>query len=80
MVLAWTNKTIVFDRMLMSEIKRVLENWYGVKISFSNSPHKDLEVSGRFQDQTLEDLLEGLSYSARFEFTIEKDKVTLLFN
>ena len=79
-VLAWTNKTIVFDRMPMHEIKRVLENWYGVKISFFNSPKKDLEVSGRFQDQTLEDVLEGLSYSARFKFTIKKDKVTLVFN
>jgi ferric-dicitrate binding protein FerR (iron transport regulator) len=79
-VLAWTHKTIIFDRTPMPEIKRVLENWYGVKISFSNLPMRDLEVSGRFQDQTLRNVLEGLSYSARFEFTIEKDKVILNFN
>ncbi|WP_163378968.1 FecR family protein [Cyclobacterium sp. SYSU L10401] len=79
-VLAWTKKTIVFDQSPMWEIKRVLENWYGVSIRFSNSPHPNLEVSGRFQDQTLKNVLEGLSYSARFEFTIDKDRVTLVFN
>lgn len=79
-VLAWTNKTIVFERTPMPEIKRVLENWYGVTIRFSNAPKNDLEVSGRFQNQTLRNVLEGLSYSARFDFRIDKDKVTLVFN
>ncbi|MDN3690518.1 FecR family protein [Cyclobacterium jeungdonense] len=78
-VLAWTDKTIVFDRSPMPEIKRVLENWYGVTIRFSNPPRKDLEVSGRFHNQTLENVLEGLSYSARFDFRIDKDQVTLNF-
>lgn len=78
-VLAWTKKTIVFDHTPMPEIRRVLENWYGVKIHFSNQPKRDLELSGRFQDQTLKNVLEGLSYSARFEFNIENDQVTLVF-
>lgn len=78
-VLAWTNKSIVFDRMPIAEIKRTLENWYGVTIRFSNQPKSDLKVSGRFQDQTLRNVLEGLSYSARFDFTIDKDNVTLEF-
>ncbi|WP_178371555.1 FecR family protein [Cyclobacterium lianum] len=79
-VLAWTKKTIVFDHTSMNEIKRVLENWYGVKIRFANVPRNDLELSGKFQDQTLENVLEGLSYSARFNFRIDKDQVILNFN
>jgi len=78
-VLAWTKKTIVFAHTPMPEIRRVLENWYGVKIHFSNQPKRDLELSGRFHDQTLKNVLEGLSYSARFEFSIEKDQVALKF-
>lgn len=78
-VLAWTKKTIVFDHTPMPEIKRVLENWYGVKISFSNLPNRDLELSGKFRDQTLKNVLEGLSYSARFDFTVNKGEVTLVF-
>ncbi|MEX2592877.1 MAG: FecR domain-containing protein, partial [Anditalea sp.] len=74
-LMAWTRKVIVFDRTPIAEITRVLENWYGVQIKFTNPPKKDLIVSGRFQDQTLENVLEGLSYSARFEFDINKDQV-----
>ena len=79
-LLAWTRKTIVFDQVSMFEIKRVLENWYGVKITFINRPSADLEISGKFDDQSLRNVLEGLSHSARFDYQLEKDKVTLKFN
>ena len=78
-LLAWTRKTIIFDHTPIARIRRVLENWYGVQIGFANSPAKDLIVSGIFRDQTLENVLIGLSYSTRFEFDIDKDKVTLTF-
>lgn len=78
-VLAWTQKTIVFNQAQMKEVKRVLENWYGVEIQFVNTPAKDLEISARFNDQTLKDVLEGLSYSARFDFSIQKEKVFIRF-
>lgn len=78
-VLAWTQKTIVFERTEMAEIKRVLENWYGVEIQFLNRPAKDLEITARFKDQSLKEVLEGLSYSARFDFEIENDQVNINF-
>jgi ferric-dicitrate binding protein FerR (iron transport regulator) len=79
-ILAWTRKTIIFEKVSMFEVRRVLENWYGVKIEFQNRPSNDLEISGKFTDQSLENVLEGLSHSARFEFKFEKDKTTLKFN
>jgi|GEM_PF-261716 len=78
-LMAWTKKTIIFDRTPIDELTRVLENWYGVEIVFANQPKKDLAVSGRFHDQTLENVLEGLSYSARFAFEIQKNQVTITF-
>ncbi|WP_373494658.1 FecR family protein [Aquiflexum sp.] len=78
-VLAWTQKTIVFEQTQMAEIKRVLENWYGVQIQFLNSPARDLEISARFNDQSLKEVLEGLSYSARFDYVIENDQVNINF-
>jgi transmembrane sensor len=77
--LAWTQKTIVFDKTQIVEVKRVLENWYGVEIRFMNQPSRDLAISGRFNDQSLKDVLEGLSYSARFQFEIQDDQVKISF-
>ncbi|MDR7131603.1 ferric-dicitrate binding protein FerR (iron transport regulator) [Algoriphagus sp. 4150] len=78
-VIAWTSKTIYFKETPFSEIKRVLENWYGVEIYLYNESSHEIEVSGAFKDQTLENVLEGLSYSARFDFEIEKDQVKIYF-
>jgi ferric-dicitrate binding protein FerR (iron transport regulator) len=78
-LLAWTRKTIIFDKTPITEIIRVLENWYGVEFQLSNYPKKELIVSGSFRDKTLESVLEGLSYTARFEFKIQKDQVNIIF-
>jgi transmembrane sensor len=79
-VLAWTRKTILFEQTPMEEAIRVLENWYGVKIEIRNRPDRGLLLSGKFVDQTLEGVLEGLSYSARFDFQVIKDRVTIKFD
>lgn len=78
-VIAWTKKTIYFDETPLSEIKRVLENWYGVEIQLFNESPNELRVSGAFIDQSLENVLEGLSYSARFDYEIDKDLVKIYF-
>ncbi len=80
LILAWTRKTIVFRNTPIYQIKNVLENWYGVKITFMNSPERDLEISGKFIDQSLENVLKGLSHSARFKFVLKDDQVFLTFN
>lgn len=77
--IAWTQKTIVFEKTKLEEAIRVLENWYGVNFYFQNTPNKSLTLSGKFQDETLRNVLEGLSYSARFDFDIKKDKVEIRF-
>jgi transmembrane sensor len=77
--IVWTKKTILFDYTPIERIKRTLENWYGVEIYFANRPPKDLIVSGIFQDQSLENVLKGLSYSARFDYKINHDEITLTF-
>jgi len=79
LVLAWTQKTIRFEKTPMLEVIRVLENWYGVHISYPEKPSSNLKISGKFQDLTLENVLRGMSYTGRFDFEINKDNVMLTF-
>lgn len=80
LVLAWTKKKIIFQKVPLKEAIRILENWYGVKFIFQNTPNQDLMLYGVFQDETLENILDGLSYSARFSYKINKDEVKIFFN
>ncbi|MDN3686236.1 FecR family protein [Cyclobacterium jeungdonense] len=78
-ILAWTRKTIVFDDTKLAEAIRALENWYGVKFHFQNQPKPGMHLSGKFHNETLENVLEGLSYTAGLDFRIEKDQVSIKF-
>lgn len=78
-VIGWTKKHIIFQKTPLFEAIRVLENWYGVHIHVKNSPPHQILLSGKFQDETLENVLEGLGFSTRFEFIIDKENVTIIF-
>jgi ferric-dicitrate binding protein FerR (iron transport regulator) len=78
-ILAWTKKEIIFDNTNLEKAIRVLENWYGVDIDIENAPRKSPLLTGRFQDETLKNVLEGLSYSVKFEFEIKDNLVIIKF-
>lgn len=78
-ILAWTRKTIVFDDTKLAEAIRILENWYGVRFHFQNQPKPGMHLSGKFHNEILENVLEGLSYTAGLEFSIDKEQVSIKF-
>ena len=78
-VLGWTKKMIIFNKTPVSEAIRILENWYGITIQFQNNPSPGLLLSGRFENETLRNVLEGLSYTTKLEFEIENDIVKIKF-
>ncbi len=79
-VLSWMNKTLIFDKSPFPMASRKLEAWFGVELIFQNSIPKDLQVSGKFIDESLENILKGLSYSSRFSYRIEGKKIHIHFN
>jgi transmembrane sensor len=79
-VLSWMNKTLIFNQSPFSKASKKLEAWYGVELIFQNSVPNDLHVSGKFIDESLENILKGLSYSSRFSYRIEGKKVHIQFN
>ena len=78
-ILAWMNKTLVFKNTPLKEAILQMENWYGVKVHVAGEIPKDLSVSGKFKDETLQNILEGLSFSARFSYKIQGKQVQLTF-
>lgn len=78
-VLAWTKKTIIFNKTPVSEAVRILENWYGISVTTENQPSPGLLLSGRFEDETLENVLSGLSYTTELTYRIQNDTVIIRF-
>ncbi|HSI76424.1 MAG TPA: FecR domain-containing protein [Lunatimonas sp.] len=76
---AWMNKTIIFDNTPFYKAMLTLENWYGVRINVVNFKDKDLKVTGRYQDETLKNILEGLGYGMGIKYRINGKEVTVTF-
>jgi ferric-dicitrate binding protein FerR (iron transport regulator) len=79
-VMAWTNKTIYFDRTPIAEAIRVLENWFGMEVELKNRPPANLLLTGKFRDETLENVLESLSYTSKIGYTMKDKKVEITFD
>lgn len=79
LVIGWTKKWIFFDQTPLLEAIRVLENWYGVHIQLMKQPTDQVLLSGKFRDETLENVLEGLKFSVGFDFKIDKENVKIIF-
>jgi len=78
-VIGWTKKTIIFNKTSVPEAIRILENWYGVTFNLENKPHPGLLLSGRFENETLQNVLEGLSYTTKLKFEIRDEVINIKF-
>ena len=78
-VLGWTRKLIVFNETALPEAIRVLENWYGVSIKLENQPGPNLYISGKFYDETLQNVMDGLKHTVQLDYEIAGETVNVKF-
>ena len=76
---AWTEDIIVFDETPMQEMLNTLEDWYGVKISTDLKASNTCRISGTYENQNLENLLQLIQYSIPITYEIDAKNVTLNF-
>ncbi|WP_200976245.1 FecR family protein [Echinicola sp. 20G] len=77
----WKEGIIFFDESPFSEVVLTLERWYGVEITLKELPTGKLPlVSGRFENDHLDNVLESIGYSLRFSHEITQKNVTVSFN
>jgi transmembrane sensor len=76
-ILAWKNGVIVLKKANMGQIKDVLENWYGVNIQLGKQFDPAVTYTGKFENETLGNVLEAIRYTAKFDFDIQEKQVTI---
>lgn len=73
----WKEGKIRFQSKPFREILESLEDWYGVR--FETEAFDNRKVTGLFNNESLEDLLTGLSFSLGFEYQINQKNVLIKF-
>jgi ferric-dicitrate binding protein FerR (iron transport regulator) len=69
-VLAWKDGTLVFDHASIEEITKKIDRWYGVNMLVKNKVELIEGFSGRYEDEPLEVVLNGMSFACGFEYEI----------
>ena len=59
--IAWTNNIIFLKKTTLAETAKIIENWYDVRVDFADPELETLTISGKFKDETLENVLESIA-------------------
>lgn len=78
----WTNGILVFRDTNIDETITKIERWYGVTIKIENdgkTVKPKWKYRGIFQDESLENVLKGISYIKGFTYEIKNQRVKIIF-
>jgi len=76
---AWKDGIIYLKDANHAEVFARLEKWYGVSFEFINRPKEKWEVSGEFEDMSLELVLNTIGNTKGFTFDIQNDTIKIEF-
>lgn len=74
----WTKGILVFNGTKLSEVIAELERWYAVQIHLGDPELANYRVKARFDNSTLMDVLQDISFALNIKYKI-KDKEVMLF-
>jgi transmembrane sensor len=75
--LYWKDRIISFKRASFNEVIETLGRWYGVQFIIDEPMDKNWNFTGKFYNETLENVLLAISFARQFEFTINHQVVYL---
>ena len=76
-VFGWKDGLLLFKDMEISAIFADLEKWYGVEIIVEKGLKITGKYTGEYQNASLERILDGISYTSKFSYTMNEDKVLI---
>lgn len=75
----WKDGVLIFDNASMQEVIKSCERWYSVEFSIRGSPASDWKFTGKFDNESLENVLESMKYGKDLDYTIQDKQVVLHF-
>ncbi|WP_126969386.1 FecR family protein [Gynurincola endophyticus] len=65
---AWVENVLVFNEMNFSEVTKLMERWYGIKIQIQNPALFKQQLTGSFKNETLDQALQALQFVVDFDY------------
>jgi transmembrane sensor len=78
--ISWKDNTLMFDNEPFSSLAVRLERWYDVKIVVNNPELNSARFTGKFDKETVEQVLKALSTVTHFNYDIKQNKISITKN
>ncbi len=75
--LGWKDGIIVFHKASMQEFVQKLSRWYGIEFDIQGTTDQPWSIDGHFENESLEEILESLSFTYKLSYEMKNDKVIL---
>jgi ferric-dicitrate binding protein FerR (iron transport regulator) len=80
----WKDGILYFKKAGIDQVIQRLEDWYGVEIVMqgktNSEKNKNWIYTGMFEDQSLDNVLKGISYVKNFTYEINGKQIIMIFN
>lgn len=73
----WVENRLVFRNESFSDIATRLERWYDVNINIKDEELESLRLSGTFDNETIDQALQGLAFTKGFHYIIKGKQITI---
>ncbi|MFT7036316.1 MAG: transmembrane sensor [Cyclobacteriaceae bacterium] len=77
--LAWKDGILIFKDADENIVFEKLESWYGVKFELENKSLKKWNLTSKFQNKNLEEILKVIGFKMKFDYKIENKTVTIKY-
>jgi transmembrane sensor len=77
LVLGWRDQKLFFKEDRISTILKTLARWYGVEFQVETNLNANREYTARFNNPSLKEVMESLSYNYQFKYEINDEKVII---
>jgi len=75
--ISWKENTLVFDNESFNSLAVKIERWYNVKIQIDYPELSSARFSGKFDKETLEQVLNALVTVTPFDYTVKQNLITI---
>ena len=75
--LGWKDGILAFENADMAEITQRIGTWYDVDFEIKGKAGVTRKFSGKFKNKSLRYVLEGISFSSNFKYSIQDDQVII---
>jgi ferric-dicitrate binding protein FerR (iron transport regulator) len=73
----WKNNVLIINNEKLSDLSKKLERWYNVEISVKSDALANIRFSGKFDKETIQEVLNALMFIQPFSYDINKNKIII---